>query len=171
MSLRERCLCCLSTWNRLATSVFEAGSRFEIETNPGGTDSDMMAFTGTARLEGGSVAHVGSSGVYDLRSAYTILSAGALEGSFGDVTSDFAFLQPRLVYDYAAGNVTLDLWRNGRAFSSMAATGNQAATAEALDSIGFAAGSPVFDAVAQLPDDIDLIQGVFDALSGEVHAS
>src|SRR5690606_29763273 len=105
-------------------------------------------------------------------SSYTILSAGgALSGRFDEVSSDFAFLKPELLYDYGAGTVDLELSRNDREFASAALTQNQRATANAIESIGFNAGHAAYDAIAQLPDDEALIRSSFDALSGEIHAS
>lgn len=152
--------------------VFHAGSRFAIEVNPEGAEGDLVAVTGDATLHGGSVAHIGADGNYDLRSTYTILSAdGVLSGAFEGVTSDFAFLNPDLLYDYGAGTVDLELVRNDRDFASAAHTPNQIATAEGIETIGFDAGHPVYDAIAQLAVDNDLIRASFDALSGEIHAS
>src|SRR5699024_3865612 len=63
--------------------VFETGSRFEVEVNPQGSESDRVAVTGNATLHGGSVAHIGAAGDYDLHSTHTILSAGgSLSGRF-----------------------------------------------------------------------------------------
>ncbi|WP_167518119.1 autotransporter domain-containing protein [Brucella pseudintermedia] len=152
--------------------VFEAGSRFAVEVNPEGNESDLVTVTGTATLDGGSVAHIGANGNYDIRSSYTILSAGGgLSGSFNDVTSNFAFLTPELIYDYGAGSVDLRLSRNDRDFASAAVTRNQIATAGGVESIGFDAGHAVYDAIAQLADDGGLIRASFDALSGEIHGS
>jgi len=151
--------------------AFETGARFAVEVNPVGSESDLVTVTGTATLNGGSVAHIGASGNYDIRSTYTILSAGTLTGAFEDVTSDFAFLSPDLVYDYGHGTVDLRLTRNDIDFAADALTRNQIATANGIESIGIDAGHAVYDAIAQLTDDADLIRASFDALSGEVHAS
>lgn len=166
--------------------VFEAGSRFEVEVNPQGSDSDKVAVTGNAILNGGAVAHIGASGNYNPRSTYTILTAGgALSGAFDTVTSNFAFLTPDLRYDYGAGAVDLALVRNDRDFDDDPApapgpdpdaspsrlTRNQKATARGVQSIGLQAGHAVYDAVVQLPNDDKVIRDSFDALSGEIHAS
>ncbi|OED08846.1 autotransporter outer membrane beta-barrel domain-containing protein [Burkholderia sp. A2] len=151
---------------------FKKGARFVVEVNPDGKDSDLVHVSGNTRLDGGTVAHVGATGKYQLRSTYTILSSDkSLVGAFGDVTSDFAFLDPKLRYDYDLGTVDLTLVRKDRAFASVAMTRNQTATANAIDSIGFDSGHAVYDAIAQLPDDRDLIRRSFDQLSGEIHAS
>ncbi|WP_274423229.1 autotransporter domain-containing protein [Chelativorans sp. YIM 93263] len=151
--------------------IFAAGSRLAVEVNPEGWESDLVAVTGTATLNGGAVAHIGANGNYDLRSTYTVLSAGELDGAFESVTSDFAFLNPDLIYDYDAGTVDLKLARNDIDFASTALTRNQIATAGGIESIGIVAGHSVYDAIAQLADDDDLIHASFDALSGEIHAS
>lgn len=151
--------------------AFEAGSRFAVEVNPKNGRSDLVEVTGRAALNGGSVAHIGANGSYDLRSTYTILSAGTLNGAFDGVTSNFAFLTPGLLYDYDLGTVDLELARNDRDFASMAQTRNQTATAKGVESIGSEAGHEVYDAIALLPDDGDLIRASFDQLSGEIHAS
>lgn len=152
--------------------VFEKGSRFEIEVNPNGVETDLVAVKGSATLNGGSVAHIGANGSYDLRSTYTILSTdGALSGKFDDVTSNFAFLTPELIYDFDAGEVDLRLSRNDTDFVSVAWTRNQIATAGGIESIGSTTAHPIYDAIAQLPDDQYLIRASFDALSGEIHGS
>lgn len=152
--------------------VFESGSRFEVEVDPQGADSDRIEVTGDATLSGGSVVHVGDAGDYKLNSSYTILTAGGtLAGAFDDVSSNFAFLTPGLTYDYGAGTVDLELERNKRDFASAAITDNQKATAKGIESIGVGAGHAVYSAIAKLPDDPASIQASFDALSGEIHAS
>jgi uncharacterized protein with beta-barrel porin domain len=76
--------------------VFEAGSVFTVEVDPQGTASDKVKVTGTETL-GGSVVHVGAGGNYKPFSSYRILSAaGGLDGTFGAVSTDFAFLTPGL---------------------------------------------------------------------------
>ncbi|AXA71961.1 hypothetical protein CE205_15810 [Achromobacter insolitus] len=152
--------------------VVQPGARFEVEANPAGADADLVRVTGSAALNGGSVAHIGANGNYGLRSSYTILAAdGALSGEFDAVTSDFAFLKPTLAYDYDGRRVTLDLARNDEAMISAAATRNQRASAGAVDSIGIARGHQVYDAIAKMPDDKGLLRSSFDQLSGEIHAS
>lgn len=152
--------------------VFAAGSIFAVEVNPEGPESDLLVVTGNATLNGGSVVHIGATGAYDLQSTYTILSAGSsLVGAFGDVSSNFAFLTPKLLYDYVAFTVDLELARNDRDFAAAALTRNQIGAARGIESIGFTAGHPVYDAIAQLPADDDLIRASFDGLSGEIHGS
>jgi fibronectin-binding autotransporter adhesin len=150
--------------------VVDGGGRFVVEVDPGSTTSDLVHVTGTATLNGGSVAHIGNAGSYQLRSTYRILTADqGLSGRFTGVSSSFAFLDPTLSYD--ANNAYLRLDRNNVAFVSAALTRNQIAAGGAIDSIGFNAGNPVYDAIVRLPDGKSLIRGAFDQLSGEIHAS
>jgi len=59
------------------------------------------------------VLHVGASGNYNPFSTYRILTVGnELTGAFNGVTSNFAFLTPELIYDYAKKTVDLKLSRN-----------------------------------------------------------
>jgi outer membrane autotransporter protein len=147
--------------------VFASGSIFAVEVDPQGTASDKVTVTGTATL-GGSVVHVGAGGNYKPFSRYRILSAaGGLDGSFGAVSSDFAFLTPDLVYD--PNDVYLTLTRNDIDFASKARSRNQRAVAGSVDALGM--GNALYDAVAVLPDDAGLIQASFDQLSGEVQAT
>jgi len=149
--------------------TFESGSRFEIEVDPQQGTSDRVDVKGVATLQGGAVAHIGVNGNYDLHSRYTILSAEQVKGTFDSVTSDFAFLTPDLTY--SQDTVDLTLSRNDVGFAAKAETVNQRTTARAIDSIGLAADHAVYNAIAQLPDNIGLIGRSLDALSGEIHAS
>ena len=150
--------------------AFNDGARYSVQTDPTGSGADLIHATGTAALGGGSVAQIGQAGNYGLRSTYKILSTdGGLSGTFGSVTSNFAFLDPKLTYD--ANNAYLTLTRNNISFTSNGLTPNQNAAAGAVDSIGLAASNPMYDAVALLPNDSAAIRRAFDQLSGEIHAS
>lgn len=152
--------------------TFDTGSRLVVEVNPAGTDADLVDVTGDITIDGGTVAHIGNDGTYALNSTYTILRAGGtLSGAFASSSSEYAFLTPDLGYDYAEGTVTLSLTRNNIEFVSAAETPNQAATATAINSIGIAAGNDIYEAVALLPDDDDVVRVAFDALSGAANAS
>lgn len=157
--------------------VFEPGSRLEIEVDPHAGRSDRVVVTGNAILDGGSVMHIGEIGEYALRSTHMILSAeGTLSGAFDNVASHYAFLDPQLRYDYNAGTVELELTRNDRKFDEAPTTRhglthNQKATARGVESIGLAAGHPVYDTIARMPADAARIGASLDELSGEIHAS
>jgi outer membrane autotransporter protein len=88
---------------------FQPGSTFQVDINP--TESDRLIVEGKASLGGAQVGVVAEDGAYG-PNRYTILSAGSIEGRFGDqVTSNLAsidpLLTPSLAYD--ARSVYLDL--------------------------------------------------------------
>ncbi|NKC23399.1 autotransporter outer membrane beta-barrel domain-containing protein [Ochrobactrum oryzae] len=150
--------------------VLESGSIYNVETDPLSTDSDRVKVSGDATINGGTVAHIGFAGDYALNTKYTILQAdGELSGSFGNVTSEFAFLNPTLLYDYSAGSVQLELPRNDVQFISKGTTPNHLAVANALDSMG--TNSKVYNAFVKLPDDKTVIGNALDSLSGEIYGS
>lgn len=145
--------------------TFAPGSRYEVEVDPTGTVSDRIDVLGTATLAG-SVVHVGTDGNYRPRSTYTILSAaGGIQGSFGAVTSDFAFLDPSL--GYTANSVTLTLERNDIRFEDVGVTRNQRAVGAGLEALTF--GNPIYDTLVMT--DAAGARAAFDSLSGEIHAS
>src|SRR5690606_30578612 len=122
---------------------------------------------GTASVAGG-LLHLGTDGNYKPESRYRILNAGAgLTGAFDQVTSRYAFLDPTLSYDYDEYSIDLILRRNDTSFESMARTANQRATAGALETLP--QSSVLHQRVLGLAD--GEAPGVFDALSGELHAS
>ena len=146
--------------------IFASGSRYQVEVASGGSASDLIAVTGSAILNGGSVVHIGMTGTYDPRSTYTVLTAeGGITGAFEGVTSDFVFLDPKLGYD--GKSVTLTLDRNDIDFEDIGRTRNQRATATGVESLGF--GEEIYDALVQF--DEETARSAFDQLSGEVHAS
>lgn len=148
--------------------VFDPGATYSVEADPGSTNSDFIDVSGIAYLNGSSVAHVGMAGSYAPFSTYTILAAdGGINGTFGAVTSDYAFLVPSLSYD--ANNVYLQIARNDVALVALAATPNQVATASAAEQLPVY--HPVHTAIVSLPNDLPLIRASYDALSGELHAS
>ncbi|SAI05168.1 autotransporter [Bordetella ansorpii] len=148
--------------------TFDPASRYEVEVDPGGTDSDLLRATGAVALNGAAVQHVGLNGSYRPDATYTIVSAdGGLSGTFGSVSSDYAFLAPSLSYD--ASNAYLRLVRNDVAFDRLAQTGNQRAVARGAESTGI--GSPVYDAIVTQTGDAASIRRAYDQLSGEIHAS
>ncbi|MDW6022033.1 autotransporter domain-containing protein [Mesorhizobium sp. BAC0120] len=145
-----------------------AGSRLEVEVDPAGAAADLVHVTGTATVHGGSVAHIGAVGSYRPSSTYAILTAdGGLSGRFDSVVSEFAFLDPTLLYD--ARNVFLKLNRNDVAFADKALTRNQKAAAGSLDT--FDPANPLYGAIVTFAEDDAMIRDSFDQLTGEVHAS
>jgi len=126
--------------------AFANGSTYVVNTAPDGT-SDTVTATGSATLGGATVRSLQGTGNYLPQTRYTILTAsGGVQGTFGTLTSDLAFLTPTLSYD--ANHVYLDLLRNDTSFRSLALNANQVATADAIESQG--SGVSVYDAVVAL---------------------
>ncbi|MBB3933080.1 outer membrane autotransporter protein [Kaistia hirudinis] len=144
--------------------AFAAGSTYVVDVAASGAH-DLIAASGTASLTGGTVQVNAAPGANPF-TTYAILSAvGGVSGTFDSATTNYAFLDPLLSYD--ANDVYLKLMRNAVAFTALAGTANQKASAFGTESLGL--GNPVYDAVltltaAQAP-------GAFDALSGEAYAS
>lgn len=144
--------------------TFSPGSLYLVEVDPNSTASDRIVVTGVANLAG-SVLHVGAEGRIESARRYTILTAGSVLGRFESVSSNFEFLDLALLY--GAQDVTLVLARKGVAFAGAAETENQRATADALD--GLPRENPLHEYILTLPS--GAAPGVFDSLSGELHAS
>ncbi len=98
-------------------------------------------------------------------SQYELISANAVEGTFEDVRSSFAFLDADLIYGPAS--LLLRIERNTTEFESVGESANQRATARAVDALGN--GNVLHDAVVSL--DAEAARAAFDNLSGEGHAN
>lgn len=145
---------------------FNAGSVYQVDVTPAGAH-DLITATGAVTISSDAAVNVvAAPGVYAPESTYAILTTEAtVSGTFGSVTSDYAFLTPTLSYD--TQNVFLTLDYNGVSFTALAQTPNERSTAAQAEALG--SGNSVYDAILQLPQ--DAVAGAFDALSGEVYAS
>lgn len=142
-----------------------AGSRYAVDVSDVG-QGDSVAVAGMATLHGGAVVSLGTGSHWNVATTYTILSAAeGVDGTFGDVSSNLAFLVPTL--SYTANAVKLTLRRNDVSFLDVAGTRNQRATAGALQALD--QGSPLYSAVLRL--DAAAARKAFDTLSGEIHAN
>ncbi|ASR44537.1 autotransporter outer membrane beta-barrel domain-containing protein [Xanthomonas citri pv. mangiferaeindicae] len=129
--------------------------------------SDLLSVTGSATLYGGTLVASRLPGTYLLGQQYRIVSAqGGVTGTFD--TIDTSALSPFLSLSLLYGPNAIDVGvARGVALATAAQSGNQRATAAALDA---------------LPDDQGLLvpltqlgeagaRNAFDQLSGEIHAS
>lgn len=89
---------------------------------------------GAANLNGATLAINPGTGTYPWQSQYTVLQAARVNGTFGTVTSDYAFLTPTLAY--TPTQVDLTYTRNDVAFNELAVTGNGSNAANSLASMG-----------------------------------
>jgi len=165
--------------------TFNKGSTYRVDATPDG-QSDRVNVTGTANLAG-SVVHVGSGGTYAASTNYTILSAGSLNGNFDSVSSDLAYLQPKLSHQDNDVVLSLDMKQvstepdskpidNGGntggetrpiEFADLATTGNQRSAAKAVQTLP--KNSSLYTRVLNLPNGAPA--GVFADLSGESFGS
>ncbi|MGO7837462.1 autotransporter outer membrane beta-barrel domain-containing protein [Rhizobium johnstonii] len=153
---------------------FDPTSNFEVEIGSTGL-SDRVDVTGTAFLNGAKVQTIlwDPSVSYVNGQSYTIVSAGTVSGTFGDLEIDSAFLKSFL--SYSATDVTLTLrtvLSPGSLFPSAALTYNQQQSAYGLDFLDQTSGSSslaLYNAI--LYSDRAEARDAFDQLSGEIHAS
>ncbi|MBW9117405.1 autotransporter domain-containing protein [Rhizobium cauense] len=144
--------------------ALQAGSTYQVDIDPSGL-SDRLVATGAVAIQGGTLDIRAASGNYRLGTIYTLLNAGSITGTFGDVSSNFAFLEPAL--SYGAATIDMQLDRNSVQFAHVAVTTNGQATAAAVEELG--SGNLVYDTVLSL--DASTANSAFSQLSGEVHAS
>jgi len=145
---------------------FGAGSVYRVDVTPDGEHDRIVASGAVTLSSEASVEVVAVPGLYPATSTVPILTtSGTLTGTFGSVSSDFAFLDPKLSYD--AQNVFLSMVYNGVDFVEYAQTSNQAGVAVAAQALG--AGNAVYEAIFALPE--AAVAPAFDQLSGEIYAS
>ncbi|MFG1453793.1 autotransporter-associated beta strand repeat-containing protein [Xanthobacter sp. V2C-8] len=146
--------------------AFNAGAVYRVDVTPAGAH-DLIIASGAVTLSNGATVEVlAEKGRYPASSTVAILTtSGTVSGTFGGVTSDYAFLDPTLSYD--AQNVYLTLGYTGIDFISYARTMNEAGVAVAAQALG--AGNAIYDAILSLPE--GAVAPAFNALTGEVYAS
>lgn len=146
------------------------GSTYQVEANAAG-QSDRLAVTGTAAINGGTVSVLAESGNYRLRTLYTILTAtGGVTGTYSDVTSNLAFLTPSLSYD--AHDVYLTLTRNDVSFAGVAATANQYAVSSGLERASASAAGDMSDVMNILLGlSAEGARSAYDQMGGFSHIS
>ncbi|MFD2644394.1 autotransporter outer membrane beta-barrel domain-containing protein [Pseudomonas japonica] len=112
---------------------FGRGASLMYGVNADGS-SAPISVTGTAHLNGATLNVQPSAGEYPWKSQYTVLTAGAVDGTFAKVVSDYAFLTPTL--SYSNTTVGLTYTRNDVTFEQYTQTANGGAAAHALGSLG-----------------------------------
>ncbi|WP_219337469.1 autotransporter domain-containing protein [Pseudomonas sp. Xaverov 259] len=119
-----------------------SGSTLAYGVNADGSSAPIKV-GGTAYLNGATLAVNPGEGAYPWQSHYTVLQAGSINGTFGNVTSDYAFLTPTL--EYSPTQVGLTYSRNDIAFNQFATTRNGANAATSLAGLG--KNSPLYTAL------------------------
>jgi len=145
--------------------ALNAASTLEVEVDNAG-HADLVDVTGAATLGDASIHILAAAGRYKGKTDYTILTAtGGINGNFGLVTSNFAFLTPTLAY--SANAVSLTLTRNDIAFADLGRTANEKAVGNLLQAQG--AGNMLFEETLLLAD--TEVSPNFASLTGEAWAT
>lgn len=114
--------------------AFTASSTYQVEVDAAG-NADSTRVEGNATLGNAQVNVVAASGVYRALTDYTILTAEeGIEGVFGGVETNLAYLNPSLTY--TGNSVTLRLTRNLVNFADRGETPNQIAIATLIEDSG-----------------------------------
>lgn len=149
--------------------VFNPGAKLQVRVNPISNEANLVRVMGTANLAG-SVVHVGNQSNaatdFQVGKTYTILTAGAISGTFDGASSNFAYLDASL--GYTPTDVTLALQRKPNVdFADLSNTPNQGAAARGIESLP--STHPLYQFVQTLP--VGAPAAVFASLSGDTHAS
>jgi len=171
----------IGTLNVAGDVTFAPGSTYTVELSP--TSSDQIVAGGKAVIDGATVSLslensptllstgevqslLGTGEVQGLLGTrYNILqAAGGIEGRFGQVLPNYAFLGGTL--DYSAGGIQLAVGRNEASFASVGLTPNQRAVGAAAERLG--AGNALFETLLLSPNAASA-QQAFQQLSGEIH--
>jgi len=149
----------------------DAGGTYRVKTDASG-GSDLVNVANDATIHGGTVevnAKNGNWGKRGTQHTRTIIqSGGQLTGAFDKVTSDLAFLTPKL--DYNNNQVILGLSRNSTKMEDIAdgSTRNRINTAEGLGDLEASGTNPtLINELLGLNKD-DALRA-FDSLSGEIY--
>lgn len=161
----------IGTLRVLGDAKFEAGSVYDVETSSliaseGLGMSDRIEAGGKVTINGGTVNVIAEAGTYAPYTAYKIITAeDGLSGTFDGVVDNFAYLNSALRYD--ANAAYLQLVRNDISFSAGVSTANQKATANAVETVHFS--HEIYHSALMATE--SEVGGVFNQLSGELHAS
>lgn len=143
---------------------FASGSFFRVDADPDG--NDLLDVGGTLDLNGGTVVHRASTADFPWLSRYRIATAAeGVEGVFGGVESDLAFMNAELSYD--PKDVWLDLVRNDVDFADIALSRNQRNLGAALT--GLSVDEPLVRSIMGMSEAGARL--AYDQLSGTIHGS
>ncbi|WP_417773925.1 autotransporter domain-containing protein [Stappia sp.] len=154
------------TLNVTGNLDFVSGSTFAVGISPDGK-SGVLDVSGVAKLDNNAsvfvkaASNASATPAYADYSTYTILTAADVDGKFGSVSDDFAFLDAAL--GYTDTTVTLTLERNDVSFASLGNTQNEKGVAGGIESLG--PFNPLYSAVLRLPTGTS--PTVFDQLTNE----
>jgi len=142
-----------------------ADATFQVEATAAGA-ADRLVIRDAVTLNDARLEVLAEGGDYAPSTSYLVIdktSAGAIIGSFSEITSNSIFVSPRVVYDGGDGNEAV-LTLDAVPYETFAETRNQRAVANALDDGLF---GPLAASIFYL-DEASARQA-FTALAGEVH--
>ncbi len=136
-----------------------------LETEVGDDTSDLLAVTGTADIQGGTLQVVPYG--YATAGDYTFLTAGTLQGTF-DQTGTPAVLNA-VLSSPTPNALSMNITRNS--YQSLAADGDQSSMGSTLDQIRPSAAGDMADILNQI-DTLGLggVRGTMDDLMPRLHA-
>jgi subtilase-type serine protease len=147
------------------------GAVYAVELSPTGSDriiaggqATVSGATMAVSLENGARFTTGEVNSLVGRQFSVLQAAGGVQGQFGSVLDNYAFLNGNLAYN--GTGVALALERNADSFASAAQTANQANVAAAAEQLG--AGNAVYEELLLSPD-AATARRAYTQLSGEVH--
>ncbi|WP_243041887.1 autotransporter outer membrane beta-barrel domain-containing protein [Dyella sedimenti] len=155
----------IGTLKVAGNAILRPGSVYLAQTDAAG-NTDSLIVGGKLTIEAGSSLKIQTeNGHWNPNADYQLLQAsGGVEGQFGHVSVDSAFLNAQVTY--TGDGFAVSLQRNALDFASVALTPNQRAIAGALQPQD--ADNPLYKAVVML--DAHTAANALDQLSGEIHA-
>lgn len=167
----------IGTLHIAADLTLATGAFLDIEINDAGTlagvNNDLVTVGGTATLNNATLRVRPVNGTdtgksYTHGSTYAVLTAAnPVQGQFGSVDENFAFLDAAVDYASDPKKVLLTLSRNDKTYSSVGNSANQTGVGRALE--GFDINDPVIQQLTGLS--AEEARAAFDLISGEMHAS
>lgn len=144
--------------------TLSSGATLIYGVNPNGSSAPLQV-GGNANLNSATLAINAGNGTYPWLSQYTVLNAGSINGTFGAVSSDYAFLTPTL--NYTPTSVELTYARNDVAFAEYASSANGNSAANGLSQLK--AGNALYNAL--LNTNTQTAGAAIEQLAGSSNAS
>jgi len=147
------------------SSFTNNNGNYNLEVNGAG-QSDLIAVTGNASINGGTVLVSSADGTYRFQTPYTILSANSVTGKYARAVGVSPLLKP--ILSYGPQDVFVTLFTN---IAKAAKTHNQRAIANQLDGIisPNAQQTLLLSQLIDLP--LDGAREALDSLSGYQHTT
>jgi len=155
--------------------ILNSGSTVQVRADNSQSNlNDNIMVNGTANLGGATLSVLGhttnSDNSWNIKNRYLIVTAqNGLTGTFGTLSTNFAFMKPQIEYNSTANTATLYFVSDDPPYAVIAQTPNQKAVADALDtgknSGPSAAGQKMLDKIDSSVT-TDTGPAALDALSG-----